>query len=885
MTGSSFSAGARLLSLCALLRWFDKDLLVALAECGEDEVRTLLASDMVLAADDPPGSFRLRDEACAEWLGRLRNEWPLTQLTWQTLIFGHFTRAIGRSASEAARARAEADSFAHLGELFLLLAARREWQILAQHLAAARAAGPRLARHQQLLDFYDGFVAVRTQAYARGEATLGALLEQPGLDDDVRLQALNALGQAGWFQSRYDRALEYYRQVHGLAQALGNTAYQGHALLNMSMVHAELGYYRQALEASTRSLAIFRASGDQAREAHALYEMGNSAMHVGSWQQANEHFEQALQLYLKLDISAGLSNIYWSQGFLHQMLGDEAASEAAYRQALAIAQSAEHGDPAVALDSFAQLGFLFQAQSRWGEALAAYDQAIALAGQIGNQHWLSLTRYRRGSILEQQGRLGEAFEQYRAAVEGIEQLRAAAHAEEIKLGLLGSAQQVYEAIVRLCLRLGHAAEAFHYVERARSRAFLDMLGARGAPAGEAGATELYRRVDQRVATLAEVQAQLPAGALLLEYFTIGVLPRGDSLVNKIPSANARLRALMAAPPQTLIFAITRGDMRVASAPGDPNRLRPLAGDPSPTTRLLRADLLRGLRDELLAPVAGLLENRQLVYCIPHGPLHYVPFAALLGADGPALALAPSATILLRSCLGQPRGRAGGRLALGYNGGASARLRYAEAEARHIARLAGGQALAGGQPKGADLLAAGPGTQWLHIAGHAVYDPHDPLASALQLGEGETLSARAIIARLTLGADLVTLSACASGVTHVVPGDELLGLQRAFLYAGAPAVVCAQWEAADLVTLLLMDRFYAGLLAGQAPAAALRDAQAALRATTGRELQATLDRWRAQQPALAAELAGLPDVPAELYDQQLYADPIHWAAFVLIGRAD
>ena len=143
----------------------------------------------------------------------------------------------------------------------------------------------------------------------------------------------------------------------------------------------------------------------------------------------------------------------------------------------------------------------------------------------------------------------------------------------------------------------------------------------------------------------------------------------------------------------------------------------------------------------------------------------------------------------------------------------------------------GQALAGGQPKSADLLAAGPDTQWLHIAGHAVYDPHDPLASALQLGEGETLSARAIIARLTLGADLVTLSACASGVTHVVPGDELLGLQRAFLYAGAPAVVCAQWEAADLVTLLLMDRFYAGLLAGQAPAAALRDAQAALRATS------------------------------------------------------
>ena len=131
----------------------------------------------------------------------------------------------------------------------------------------------------------------------------------------------------------------------------------------------------------------------------------------------------------------------------------------------------------------------------------------------------------------------------------------------------------------------------------------------------------------------------------------------------------------------------------------------------------------------------------------------------------------------------------------------------------------------------------------------------------------------------------SISACSSGVGRVAPGDELLGLQRAFLYAGAPAVLCTLWEAADLVAPLLLDQFYAGLLRGEPAAAALRDAQLALRATTGRELLATLARWRAEDPAGAPEIASLPDMPDEWLDERLYDDPLHWAVFTLVGRGE
>jgi CHAT domain-containing protein len=403
--------------------------------------------------------------------------------------------------------------------------------------------------------------------------------------------------------------------------------------------------------------------------------------------------------------------------------------------------------------------------------------------------------------------------------------------------------------------------------------------------------ELHDEVAQQVVSLADLQAALPADALLVEYYTTGVLPRGEALINKIPPENARLREHLALPPRVIGFAVTRDHFEVFYPRLDPNTLRPLEGDPGPGRRLLRERLLIHLHEQLIAPLDRWLAGRRLLYLVPHGPLHYVPFMALRSAsgeyllreDGPAIALAPSATILLRNCLSRPRAQGGQAIALGYNDEGEDALRYAEVEAGHVARLAGGAALLGPAPKQHRLAEIGPRARWLHIAGHAVYDPHDPLGSYLKLGAGERLSARQIMSELNLGADLVTLSACMSGVTHVVPGDELLGLQRAFLYAGAPAVICTLWEAADMVALLVMDRFYAGLIGGRAPAEALRDAQVAVRAMTGRDLMATIDRWRAADPGFVAALGELPEAPEAALDLSIYADPLYWAPFMLIGR--
>jgi len=82
--------------------------------------------------------------------------------------------------------------------------------------------------------------------------------------------------------------------------------------------------------------------------------------------------------------------------------------------------------------------------------------------------------------------------------------------------------------------------------------------------------------------------------------------------------------------------------------------------------------------------------------------------------------------------------------------------------------------------------------------------------------------------LKLNADMVTLSACHTGVNKVFPGDELHGLMRGFLPAGAPSLVASLWATSDASTAELMKEMYTRISVGASKRAALRSAQLAVK---------------------------------------------------------
>ncbi|NTU83354.1 MAG: CHAT domain-containing protein [Chloroflexales bacterium] len=871
-----------LLIQAALLDWFDADIMRSLAEAASPALSALIDAGIVVAAPGRPSALMLRDDVREAALQRLHAMGAYREIELRSRTFYFFLERMA-TAQDQRRDDDEHHCFTQLARLFSVFYIRLEWQAIRDLLDAVATAQPRLRHHVQRLTLYQAFVALRTGDYAAGELLLEQLFALGALEPQVHLDATLARGNMLRYLTQYDRALQVYEELIELARNYGQEVYCGVAYFNMGSIYNEIEQYEHALDLVLESERIFLAHSDQERLALACYSAGLNAMYLGRWSTARDKYAEATRRFTQLAMEPPLAACYWGQGFLNLILGNPVASEKAYRQALDYAYVQRRGDPVAAMDSWWQLGFLYYTLQRHAEALQCYDEAEQLAEQLQHKHRASNIHYVRGRTLQALGRADEANAAYGRALDAVDSLRGAHKAEEIKIGVLGTAQQVYEAAALHRLALGQAAEAFAVVERACSRAFLDSLAAKDPELSEAFALPTVG--------LDEVQATLPEGAVLLEYYTTGVLPSGEHFFHKIPPENKALLKHLLLPAGVVLFAITRDSCAAHHIALDPNSLRPTAGDPRPGRHLVRERVLTSLYTRLIGPVEGLLAGCAQLFIVPHGPLHYVPFMALrspggrhlLAAEGPAIAIAPSATILLRNCLRrEPAPADGAFLALGYNSEGEGALRYAEHEARIVARAIGGAALTGAEARTTALTAAAPGLRALHIAGHARFRPDDPLGSYLALAGGDTLSARTIMGSINLRADLVVLSACTSGLSHVVPGDELLGLQRAWLHAGASAVVCALWEATDLVTLLLMERFYAALAGGATPGIALRDAIVAVRGLTGRELARTFTRWREESDELAAPGA-LPEVPADLDETALYADPIHWAPFMLIGR--
>jgi CHAT domain-containing protein len=166
-------------------------------------------------------------------------------------------------------------------------------------------------------------------------------------------------------------------------------------------------------------------------------------------------------------------------------------------------------------------------------------------------------------------------------------------------------------------------------------------------------------------------------------------------------------------------------------------------------------------------------------------------------------------------------RPAGALVLAHS--SEGRLPQTLREAGLVQRLFGGHVHAEAQAN-RSALTSSP-VQVLHIAAHGEHRLDQPDLSYIQLADGQLYTDDLL--QHDMSYELVTLSACETGRSSVAPGDELIGLGRGFLYAGAGALITSLWSVPDVVTGALMERLYANLAAGASKAAALRDAQRAV----------------------------------------------------------
>ena len=318
--------------------------------------------------------------------------------------------------------------------------------------------------------------------------------------------------------------------------------------------------------------------------------------------------------------------------------------------------------------------------------------------------------------------------------------------------------------------------------------------------------------------------------------------------------------------------------------GIDERLRPGTADARPgharrgaLTVGASRDPYRRLYDLLIAPMESALPAAPAarVTIVPHGPRFGLSFAALMDSRGRylleryTLHYAPSAASLQRTGLKPEAMPSPPRYLLiadPANAGGAAdrlpRLPGARSEAAAVRALlpAGAATLVmGSRADTARVTGLAPASTVLHFATHGVVLDDRPLESYLALANGR-LTARDIYA-LDLHADLVILSACRSG-SGSITGDGIMGLTRAFFYAGTPSIIATLSDVADVSAGYLVPRFYGSWQRSHDKAAALRSAQLGL-----------LRALRAGRISV--------DTPAGRFIVPEH--PALWAPFVLIGQ--
>jgi CHAT domain-containing protein len=208
-------------------------------------------------------------------------------------------------------------------------------------------------------------------------------------------------------------------------------------------------------------------------------------------------------------------------------------------------------------------------------------------------------------------------------------------------------------------------------------------------------------------------------------------------------------------------------------------------------------------------------------------LHYLPFHALFDGERylierVAVSYAPSAA-LYGVCQARAKTpRRGRALVLAHSAGGL--LPFTAQEAALVGQVLNTPVYQDSAATRSLLESLGSRARLIHIAAHGRFRADAPLFSYIELDDGPLTTAD--IYSVTLRARLVALSACETGRAVIGGGDELVGLARAFLYAGAAGLLVSQWRVDDEATAELMARFYAELSGGASAAGALQAAQLA-----------------------------------------------------------
>jgi CHAT domain-containing protein/tetratricopeptide (TPR) repeat protein len=704
----------------------------------------------------------------------------------------------------------------------------------------------------------------------------------------LHAEALLNSGNAHLLLGQYNCSLAAFEQARCLLAPLDALTDKHVLLLDTAAAYLALNLYPEALAAYREVEQSLRSADMPYDRARALWGMGAALHALAHFQDAEHALTEAAELFSQTGNLPLHASVLLEQAALFTARGAHQAALETAQQALTLVADNEWPVQLV----YAHMRLSDVLLPNVDAAEAHLRAAQRLAQTLAIPHLRYRLNQRVGHIRMLQGRDQEAQALLLAAIDEIEQWRGAMAHETLRVSFLHDKTAAYEDLVQLFLRRGDAAsiaQAFTVAERAKSRALVEVLNSEPSndPAASANhdlltqlqslqadlhavydellGSAIYQRHKVHVAELharaveleqeirrlhlqitataaspdlatltlpfATLQAQAPATGALLAYYSVG-----DEIVAFICTRDA----IKAVGPLSTLAQIQALLQRLEIQWGRFRAGKTFVAEHMTLLEQSVQRVLNGLYAELAAPLMPFLaemigpandaeDNPPQLVIVPHGPLHRVPFHALF--DGQRylierfeLMYAPSVTLLALCRQRAPR-RTGCALVIGVP---DPSIPAVAEEVRAVAQqLDGAVVYLDEQATLATLRAEAPHCAIIHLACHGIFRSDNPSFSALKLYDGWLTAADA--RSLDLSGALVMLSACESGRSQVLGGDEIVGLTRALLGAGATTLMVSLWLVQDDTTAALAVRVYDQLRHGAEPAAALRAAQLAIKA--------------------------------------------------------
>src|ERR1700677_1878120 len=682
-----------------------------------------------------------------------------------------------------------------------------------------------------------------------------------------------------FLRGEYGRSIKMLRDASVSAKKANDPYQLALCNLDLAEIYLELNLSAEAGELGRAAHAAFHDLGFGYEAAKALGFAAIASSRQGQAFEAVKLFAQAKEMFVR-----DQNQVWPSLIDLYEAL--VLFNEGRLFEARRLCSSAHEFFRGSAMPGKAVLAELLLARialrmSDTGGAQKHCQQALADLANLDSTALLYQAEFLMGEVARASGKDEDAYQSYGRSREAVERLRGSLRGEELKLAFFQNKLEVYENLVDLCLhRQNSFEEAFGYIEQAKSRALADLLShpMHVPSAGDAGQSDLVRsirnlreelnwyynliereqlrpeeRSHERIkqleqeartretdllkavkeATIAEaheaglevastvsleqIRSALPADATLVEYFRVQdrylacVLTREELHIAPV-TLQPRIQKLL----QLLQFQVSKFRL-------DPQYLKTFGQSLLDATQAH----LKNLYQELIAPIRHQLNSKHLVF-VQHGLLHYVPFHALHDGDSYLIdnftvSYAPSASVYAL-CQTKPANAAGDPLILGVSDAQTPSIRT---EVEAIGSMLPNAKLFVGEQATAEVLRAyGRDSRTIHIATHGYFRQDNPMFSSIRLGDSH-LSLYDIY-HLHLPAELIVLSGCATGLNVVTPGDELIGLVRGLLQAGAQSLVLSLWDVHDESTKDFMIAFYTRLQQGQSKPAAMQAAMIELR---------------------------------------------------------